>query len=140
MATPLATIVQLILELDGSGLWFPTIPDEEEVILVIVALISGFISMAITTEHIWADKSATYSLDRHILVVPGTKKNFCFELTLALSGFKILEGATIIIKIGCFLGFLQTSFIAQIVLENINDDFRNSLRKFVITILVETIV
>ena len=84
LATPLATIVQLILELDGSGLWFPTIPDEEEVILVIVALISGFISMAITTEHIWADKSATYSLDRHILVVPGTKENFRFKLIAGL--------------------------------------------------------
>ena len=64
LTTPIATIVQLVLELDGVGMFYPTVPDRETVILIIIALGCGLVSMAILTEHIWRDKSTTYALDR----------------------------------------------------------------------------
>jgi len=59
------------METDGVGMWYPTVPNHETTILIIIALSCGFISMAILTEHIWRDKSTTYALDRQILVIPG---------------------------------------------------------------------
>ena len=46
---------------------------------------------------------------------------------------------TLKIPIGYFLGFLQTSFIIQILLNNINDNFLRSSRKFEVTIFVKII-
>ena len=64
LTIPIATIVQLVLERDEVGMWFPTVPDHDTTILLIISLCCGFISMAIVTEHIWRDKSTTYALDR----------------------------------------------------------------------------
>ena len=65
MTIPIATLLQLLLEMDGVGMWYPTVPDRETTVLLLISLTCGFVSMAILTEHIWHDNSTTYALDRY---------------------------------------------------------------------------
>jgi hypothetical protein len=64
LTIPLATLIQLSIEVEDFGFWYPTVPDHETTILILIALGFGFISMITLTEHIWHDRSKTYALDR----------------------------------------------------------------------------